>query len=359
MKRFLVLITMMSTLQLGAVMANADSDGYYDPNIYDNNGNVIGYIDENGREVYDNGFVYDGEVDDPYGYEEYYGYDVAYSAKGWDISQEGYVVNADFSQVATNNGRKYKIVVPQSVDGHKVVGLADEWLMLEYEDMPNVEIYIPSTISFIAEDALHNGPVALPNEHPMYFYESGSFAEKFFNNYNKEITSSAMDSSMKFRTATVGAVEKIDITDGGTNADTSTGRAQSGNVIIPIQNDKTTADDNGIKVNLNGISLNFTQPPVIENGTTLVPMRAIFEAMGASVEWNNDTKTVTSKKGNITVVLTLDKDTAMVNDKEISLAVPAKLVNGNTMVPLRFVSESMGAEVNWDGESKTVTINSK
>ncbi len=114
--------------------------------------------------------------------------------------------------------------------------------------------------------------------------------------------------------------------------------------------------DNTIKVLLNNSALSFTQPPVIENGTTLVPMRAIFEAMGASVDWNGETQTVTSVKDSTTISLTLNKNTATVNGKDISLAVPAKLVNGSTMVPLRFVSESLGAEVNWDGASKTVTI---
>ncbi len=115
-------------------------------------------------------------------------------------------------------------------------------------------------------------------------------------------------------------------------------------------------NNNGISVLLNDSALSFTQPPVIENGTTLVPMRAIFEAMGASVDWNGETQTVTSVKDSTTISLTLNKNTATVNGKDISLAVPAKLINGSTMVPLRFVSESLGAEVNWDGASKTVTI---
>ena len=85
-------------------------------------------------------------------------------------------------------------------------------------------------------------------------------------------------------------------------------------------------------------------------------MRAIFEAMGASVDWNGETQTVTSVKDSTTISLTLNNNTATVNGKDISLAVPAKLINGSTMVPLRFVSESLGAEVNWDGASKTVTI---
>lgn len=120
---------------------------------------------------------------------------------------------------------------------------------------------------------------------------------------------------------------------------------------------KSTSDNEDISVILNGSKLLFKQSPVIENGTTLVPMRAIFEAMGATVDWDNENKTVTSVKDSITIKLTLDNIIALVNDKEISLAVPAKLINGNTMVPLRFISESLGAEVKWDGESKTVIIN--
>lgn len=356
MKKFLTLIMAMSTLQLGAVMVYADSDEYYDPYIYDNNHNIIGYIDENGREVYNNGVIYDGEADDPYGYEETYGYDVAYSAKGWDISSEGYVVNGDFNQISVKSGDKYKIIVPQSVNGHRVVGLAEEWLRLEYEDMPNVEIYIPSTITFIAEYALHNGPVCMPDEHPMYFYEKGSYAEKFFNEYNKDVVKSTKDESKKFRTAAIGAVEKVDVTDNGANAGNSVGGTQFDNGNIPDMNNNKPSEDTSINVKLNGESLSFTQQPVIENGTTLVPMRAIFEAMGASVDWNNDTKTVTSVKSNTSISLTLYSSTAKVNGKDITLEVPGKLINGFAMVPLRFVSESLGAEVKWDGTTKTINI---
>ena len=124
----------------------------------------------------------------------------------------------------------------------------------------------------------------------------------------------------------------------------------------PTTSSQETKNDE-ISVILNGNNLSFDQTPVIENGTTLVPMRAIFEAMGASVEWDGATQTVTSVKDDTTISLTLNKETATVNSNSISLAVPAKLINGNTMVPLRFVSESLGAEVNWDGTSRTITIN--
>ena len=131
--------------------------------------------------------------------------------------------------------------------------------------------------------------------------------------------------------------------------------------VTPAAQEKSSSasqiSQSGISVILNGDTLSFTQPPVIENGTTLVPMRTIFEALGAEVNWDNNTKTVTAVKDSTTINLTINAVNAYVNEKTISLSVPAKIINGNTMVPLRFVGESLGATVKWDGETKTITIN--
>ncbi len=124
----------------------------------------------------------------------------------------------------------------------------------------------------------------------------------------------------------------------------------------PLYSFENETKPTAIKVILNNNELSFNQPPYIENNTTMVPMRAIFEALGASVNWDSNSQTITSTKGNTTILLTINSGTAVVNGKSISLASPAKLVNGNTMVPLRFVSESLGADVNWDGENKTISI---
>lgn len=113
----------------------------------------------------------------------------------------------------------------------------------------------------------------------------------------------------------------------------------------------------GITVYVNYKPVTFDVPPVIESGRTLVPLRAIFEALGAQVEWDEATKAVTAKSGEDTVKLTIDKTQAFCNDKEVALDVPAKLVQGRTIVPLRFVSESLGAEVNWNEETQVITIN--
>jgi hypothetical protein len=113
----------------------------------------------------------------------------------------------------------------------------------------------------------------------------------------------------------------------------------------------------GITVYVNYNPLTFDVPPVIENGRTLVPLRAIFEALNAQVEWDGATQTVTAKREDTTIKLTIDKSEAYCNDQEVKLDVPAKLVDGRTIVPLRFISESLGAEVNWNAETQVITIN--
>lgn len=112
----------------------------------------------------------------------------------------------------------------------------------------------------------------------------------------------------------------------------------------------------GIKVKLNGNFLTFDQPPIAESGRTLVPLRAIFEAFGATVNWDQATQTVTAVKGDTTIKLTLGSNTAYKNGTPITLDVPAKAVNGRTIVPVRFISESFGATVTWDQATQTVII---
>ena len=112
----------------------------------------------------------------------------------------------------------------------------------------------------------------------------------------------------------------------------------------------------GIKVLLNGEELEFAQPPIIKDDRTLVPMRAIFEAMGASVEWDGNTKTVTSTKNDLLIRLSIGDHVMLKNGVEIYLDVPAQLIGDYTMVPIRAVAEAFGAIVEWDGDSQTVYI---
>ncbi|MEK8129655.1 stalk domain-containing protein [Paenibacillus filicis] len=121
---------------------------------------------------------------------------------------------------------------------------------------------------------------------------------------------------------------------------------------------KTFSIESGIAITLDGKDVAFEQPPVIREGNTLAPIRAIFEAMGATVEWNASTRTATAKKGPTTVSVTAGSREAFVGGRSQILEVPAQLIGGSTMVPARFASEAFGGAVGWDGASRTVQIRS-
>lgn len=113
-----------------------------------------------------------------------------------------------------------------------------------------------------------------------------------------------------------------------------------------------------ITVYLNDERITFDQPPIIIDGRTLVPLRAIFEAMGASVDWHGDTRSVTSTKRDLSLMFNIDGYVMNKNGVDIYMDVPAQLIDGYTMVPLRAVSEAFGATVDWDGDNRVIYISS-
>lgn len=119
---------------------------------------------------------------------------------------------------------------------------------------------------------------------------------------------------------------------------------------------KIEARKNVASVTLNGKKLSFDQNPVIVDGRTLVPMRAIFEAFGADVEWYDSTKTVMGRKGDTTVRLTIGSNKMDINGTTTELDVPPSIINSRTMVPVRAISEAFDCNVSWNQETKTVLI---
>jgi competence protein ComEC len=107
---------------------------------------------------------------------------------------------------------------------------------------------------------------------------------------------------------------------------------------------------------MNEKQLSFEVPPVIENNRTLVPLRAIFEVLGAQVSWNGDTNTITAVKGDTTITLQIGNTIAYKNGQPLVLEVPPKTINNRTLVPLRFVSEALGAQVTWEEASQSIHI---
>lgn len=113
-----------------------------------------------------------------------------------------------------------------------------------------------------------------------------------------------------------------------------------------------------VTVRVGGAALSFDVPPRVENGRTLVPMRVIFEKLGASIHWDGKTQTVTAvhpATGTV-IVLQVGSSTAQVSERPVTLDVPARLDGGRVLVPLRFVSEALGADVKWDDETGTIDI---
>lgn len=98
---------------------------------------------------------------------------------------------------------------------------------------------------------------------------------------------------------------------------------------------------------LDGEQIIMDGTPIIENGRTLVPVRGVLEAIGATVDWNQATKTATAHLGEFSASVTVDKYTAYVDGYAVNLDVPAKIVNGRTMVPLRFMAEALGYDVSY------------
>ena len=121
-------------------------------------------------------------------------------------------------------------------------------------------------------------------------------------------------------------------------------------------NDNAQKSNSDIKVRVNRNLIMFDQPPVAENGRTLVPLRKIFEALRAEVEWNGETQTVTAYGNNRIIKLTLGENVMYVNGVEYELDVPAKAINGRTLVPVRAISQALDCIVDWDNSTKTVII---
>lgn len=99
-------------------------------------------------------------------------------------------------------------------------------------------------------------------------------------------------------------------------------------------------------------------PPTTQNGRLLVPLRSVFEALGAIVDYNVETRTIDALRGSTRLKITLGSNTAFVNDQPVRLDTPAQTSLGRTLVPLRFVGEAFGAQVDWNPSDQTVVITS-
>lgn len=114
----------------------------------------------------------------------------------------------------------------------------------------------------------------------------------------------------------------------------------------------------GITVILDGkiVIFDAAQPKFV-NSRTMVPMRKMFEALDAEVNWDSTTNTAIATKGDMSVQISIGSNIMYSNGVPVKIDAPAQLIKSKTFVPVRFISNALGAEVNWDGENRIVYIN--
>jgi hypothetical protein len=120
---------------------------------------------------------------------------------------------------------------------------------------------------------------------------------------------------------------------------------KKGMKVLPVENIFSKKDN-----------LKFEIPPVIKDGRTLIPVRAISEGFGADVEWDEEDRTIEITKDDTTIILNLEDETAIVDGEEIKLDTKPEIISNRTVVPLRFIAETLGLKVNWDEDESTIEI---
>jgi len=137
------------------------------------------------------------------------------------------------------------------------------------------------------------------------------------------------------------------------------GLALIGGVVMALGPGPTPrADAQTVTIYINGTQQHYDQPPIERSGRVFVPLRGVFEALGASVVYANGVINATGRDGT-TVQLTIGSRTAVVNGNQVSVDVAPFLIGARTLVPLRFISQSLGAAVDYNSSNNTVTVTSR
>jgi len=114
-----------------------------------------------------------------------------------------------------------------------------------------------------------------------------------------------------------------------------------------------------LRVMYNGIEIELEQPPLVVNERALVPMNAIFTALGAEISWDGTTKTVSSEYGDTHIQLQVNSTSAVIDSEIVPLDIAPQVVDSRTFVPARFVAEALDKDVAWDAHTKTILITDK
>ncbi|MDR7855471.1 stalk domain-containing protein [Tissierella sp.] len=113
----------------------------------------------------------------------------------------------------------------------------------------------------------------------------------------------------------------------------------------------------GISVYIDDNPIIFDQAiPMVKDGSTLVPLRLIAEHLGVNIEWDQSNKAIICEKDNIRFKLIVDSKIAIINNKFVTLDIAPQVIQGNAMVPARFIAEALGMEIEWDSDIRAVKI---
>lgn len=110
------------------------------------------------------------------------------------------------------------------------------------------------------------------------------------------------------------------------------------------------------RAQINGIPVQMSAPAMAINGSTLVPLRFVSEALGCKVSWEGSTRTAVIKMIDLTIEVPIGASFASINGGKTEVKVPAQIINGNTYIPLRFISENLGARVDYTATTKAVSV---
>lgn len=129
-------------------------------------------------------------------------------------------------------------------------------------------------------------------------------------------------------------------------------------VLIPMATvSAQTSSPSNIQLILEGKILQPDVPPTLVKGRTLVPIRVVAEGLGAEVGWDEQLRKVTIQSNSVNIAMQIGLSKATINGKEVAMDVPPIIDRGRTLVPLRFVGESLGITVGWEQETRTVVFN--
>ena len=129
--------------------------------------------------------------------------------------------------------------------------------------------------------------------------------------------------------------------------------SDNADVVISLQINNPIMKVNGISIE---IDAGRGTTPIVVEGRTLVPIRAIVEAFGGSVGWEENTQSVILTMNDDVIKLIIDSNVAYLNNSEIVIDTKPSVINGRTMLPMRFVAESFNIGVAWNGDTQTVSL---